>query len=150
MTSSADASEAQPGVEMLRDSVGFPHLEEHRCDATLAQRGEHGRDEHSPSATTAPRRVNSEILYLRLVDRVSGDDVPRHTRILHRDEERHARRDAVAEVALRPGIREAGPLDRRDRRDVSETGGSDQEASVRGAPPTLPEPPRAAHTPARR
>ena len=82
--------------------------------------------------------------------RVSGDDVPRHTRILHRDEERHARRDAVAEVALRPGIREAGPLDRRDRRDVSETGGSDQEASVRGAPPTLPEPPRAAHTPARR
>jgi len=149
VTPSADASEAQPGVQMLRDGVRFPHLEEHLRDAALAQHGEHGSNEHSPSAATAPRRVDSEIQYLRLVDSVSRDDVPRHLRVLHGHEERHAGRDAVAEVALRPRIREAGALDRGDARDVSETAGSDQEGSVRDAPPTLPEPPRAAHTPAR-
>src|SRR6266571_4635037 len=145
----ADWDEAQHRVEVQCHRVRFADLEKHRANPPLAQRREHRLDERPAGAAPAPRRADAQVEDLRFVDGVAGDDVPRNDAVRFRHEERPFGGDALAEVARRPGIREARALDRGDRGDVSELGRTDPEAGVRGAPPSVLAPPPAARRPVR-
>ena len=133
--SPAHLGESQRRIELPGGRVRLPHLEEHRRNPRPAEAGQHLPRKSAPDSLALSRRRHAEVQDLRLVDRVLRDDIPDDCAALLRHEKRHTRPDAIAQVALGPGIGKHGPLDRRDLRHVSELGGTDLVRGVRGVPP---------------
>jgi len=127
--------EPERGIQALCNGVRFSDFEKDAADSPRVEQTQHVVNEGPPHAMAPLFGINAEVQDFGLVRGVMRDHVPHHPAVAIGDEKRDVEGNALLEVALRPWVGEAEPLDRRDRPQVNGLDGTDPAAGVRGVPP---------------
>src|SRR5260221_491111 len=141
-----DRAEPERLIHLPGLGVRRPHLEVHSADAAPGELLEHTRYQGATDPLASVCCRHAQVQDLSLVGGAVRDDVARDAAVPFGHEERYPRRDALREVARRPGIGEHGSVDRADVADVSQPRGANRATDGRGAPPIWPALPQDVHT----